>query len=297
MTMGQNQVNDGEGFNLNGERIEFLERDGGWKDCITFTYSDKYGLYATDEAGATHWRLCEDFAKRLVLRYLPGDDPNSVFGFFKDVDGKDDITNSICYTYWAGNPEDWEELYGRYVSLGLKPLADDVSQFKNVMVPIIRRYVEIIDELKAYSTDGRLFLIGDNTAVLSFWWEEYDVSPSQLFRIIYLLQEKYPRLKGVEFYIALAHKVVPVEEFTGDFEASDEDEGQIGKQREVHLMNYHDKHKALNPYLKKRARHQGQRLQMSNGDEMTQAEYNSYLHQESIKRMVKGVILEYLMLN
>lgn len=282
----QNQINDGEGFTLNGKRIQW---DGAYY-YISFVYSNKYGLIAGDDIFSDHQHLYEDFARMMILRDLPNNDPDRVASFFTDYE------DEIKFIYTGEDDEEqWEDLCAGFTGYGLKPSSfDDIPQFKNFILPIIERYFEAIDEIRRTGIDGRLFLVDENTAVLTFWWQECSVSPDDILKIISALKDKYPSLNDADFYVALAHKVVPLEKFTGDFVASDEDVEQIEKQKEIHLMNYRDKRRVLNPYLTDRTRHQGQRLQMSNGDEMTQAEYNSYLRQESIRRMVKRVIVEYL---
>lgn len=283
------KVNDGEGFNLNDKRIEYA----GYTEYITFVYTDHYGLLVDDDFCATHGDIVNDFAESMMPSEFPGSDPDKVRSFFSDCGGNIELVSYGNYNYKYSS-QWWDSLYETYTEYGLKPAFDDVLDFAEFITPILRNFCDTIEEIKATSIDGRVFILGDNTAVLTFWWQETPVSQQDVFTIISGLKDRYPRLKGMDFYIALANKVVPLEEFTGDFEASDEDVEQAENQKEVHLMNSADKHKALNPYLKDRAKRQGRKLQMSNGDEMTRAEYNSYLHQEGIKRMVKGVILEYL---
>lgn len=283
------EVNDGEGFTLNNERIHYMDH----YYRITFIYADECGLVTDDDYERTHWRLRNYATQELMSRYFPNNDPGNVHLFFDDVDAKENLDYYISHSYRVAD-EVWEDLYGCYAREGLKPSFNNISQFKEFIVPILARYFDTNDDIRYSGIDGRAFILGDNTVVLTFWWEENPVSPDQAFKIVSGLKGQYPELRNADFYIALANKVVPLEEFTGDFEASDEDVEQIEQQREVHLMNSTDKHKALNPYLKDRSRHQGKQLQMSNGDEMTRAEYNSYLHQESIKRVVKRVIVEYL---
>ena len=292
MIKEQNQINDGEGFVLNGTRIDFLD---GYKR-ITFIYTDEYGLIADDDSHAAHWRIRNRAAQELTSDYFPNNHPDNVYFFLDKVDTKENLYYLLSNLYEV--PQDiWKDLFGCYIREKLKPSFDTIQQFKEFIIPILLRYFHKNEELRHYGIDGRAFLLGDNTVVLTFWWQENQISPDQVLKIISSLKVKYPRLKGMDFYIALAREIVPVEEFTGDFQANDEDREQIDKQKEIHLANYGDKRKALNPYLTDRTKHQGQRLQMSNGDEMTQAEYNSYLRQESIKRMVKEVIVEYLLRN
>ena len=283
----QNQINDGESFVINGKRIRVQDCD----ECdnyITFVYIDGH-LVADDDYYAVHWGLWNHLAKEMILQYFPKNEPERVFDFFEDVNDAINIR--------SGEVDDWEDLYECYARKKLKPFFNNINKFQEFLEPILEKYATIIEEIKYYGIDGRVFLLGDNTAVLTFWWQENSISPDEVSNIISCLKEQYPELMSADFYIALARKVVPVEEFTGDFEANDEDREQIEKQKEIHLANYGEKRKALNPYLTDRTRHQGQRLQMANGDEMTQAEYNSYLRQESIKRMVKRVIVEYLLRN
>lgn len=289
MLKEQNSINDGEGFVLNGKRVHFLDR---YKH-ITFIYTDDYGLIADDDPDVTHWRIRNFAAQGLMSDYFPNNHPDNVHFFFDEVDTKENLDYYLSHSYEVSQ-DVWKDLFGGYIREKLKPSFDTIQQFKKFIIPILARYFDKDEELRYYGIDGRAFLLGDNTVVLTFWWQECNVSPDQVLKIISSLKEQYPQLKNSDFYIALARKVVPVEEFTGNFNASDEDRGQIEKQKEIHLANCREKHKALNPYLTDRSRHQGQKLQMANGDEMTQAEYNSYLRQESIKRMVKRVIVEYL---
>lgn len=285
------QVNDGEGFSLSDERVHYMDH----YYRITFIYADKCGLVTDDDYEITHWRLRNFAAQELMSRYFPNNDPGNVHFFFDDVDTKENLDYYISHSYNVAE-EVWEDLYGCYAREKLKPSFNNISQFKEFIIPILARYFDTDEEIRYTGIDGRAFVLGDNTVVLTFWWEENPVSQHDAFEIVSGLKEQYPQLRNMDFYIALAHKVIPFEEFTGDFEASDEDVEQIEQQKEVHLMNSQDKHKALSPYLKDRAKRQGRKLQMSNGEEMTQAEYNSYLHQENVKRMVKGVIMEYLIL-
>ena len=294
MLKEQNRINDGEGFSLKGNRIEY----GNYGDYITFVYGDEFGLLADDDLYTVHGGLCQDLAKSMMLPYFPDNDPDEVYSFFSE--GKHDIEFISYYDHpdymYDYLKERWKNLYKCYTKCKLKPSFDNSFQFSQFITPLLKRFDDIFSEANRDGIAGRVFIIERNTAVLTFWWQENPISPDQVLTIISSLKDKYPRLKGVDFYIALAHEIVPIEEFTGDFQASDEDVEQIGKQKEIHLANYGEKRKALNPYLTDRTRHQGQRLQMANGDEMTQAEYNSYLHQENVKRMVKGVIMEYLIL-
>ena len=76
--MERYKVNDGEGFNLNDNRIDFLD---GYR-YITFIYDDKCGLVTADEHGKTHWRLRGLATQELMLRnalwrlHRPGPDRN-----------------------------------------------------------------------------------------------------------------------------------------------------------------------------------------------------------------------------
>lgn len=284
MVKEQHKVNDGEGFRLYDERFEYIE----YGDYITFVYTDQYGLFADDDFYATHGGIVANFVKDMMLHYLPVNNPDKVHSFFTDGQNSIDLISYANYTNY-NSKHWWEHLYECYTEYGLNPPFDNIYEFMEFIIPILKDYVDTIEEIKATSIDGRVFLIGKNTAVLTFWWQESPVSPSDALKIVSSLKEKYPKLNDADFYIALARKVIPLEEFTGDFEANEEDAEQIEKQKEVHLMNSQDKHKALNPYLKDRAKRQGRKLQMSNGEEMTPAEYNSYLHQEGIRRMVKRV--------
>lgn len=275
MLKEQNSTNDGEGFTLNGKRIEWTRY---W---IAFIYSDKYGLIADDDIHTTHYSLGLRLTLEKMSHYFPD---NFLEGIKYDILG--------CTPGWWDAEECWKKFYKHYTQWGLKPHFDDISKFMQFMTPFVRKFKQTFDD--AHNIRGRAYLIEDNTTVLTFWWENCEISSDDVLKIVSFLKDEYPVLRDTDFYIALANEVVPLKEFTGDFNASDEDREEVAKRQEIHLANCREKHKALNPYLKDRNRHQGEKLQMSNGDEMTQAEYNSYLHQEGIRRMVKGVILEYL---